>query len=173
MTKEELALTAPYKIMHALEFSWAGDLMREVSWLFAFCETLHFIGLCTLMGALLIVDLRLIGVIKKGSIKSTLNFTYLAMAGFAMNLISGFGCFASNPTNYYENPLFRWKMLAILIAGLNLAFFELVERKKLLALPEGAPMPLESKISGAASLLLWTAVIILGRFLPVTALGGG
>ncbi len=173
MTPDERAMTLPYILMNGLEHSWLGDMMRQVSWLFAMCETLHFIGLCTLMGALLIVDLRLIGVITKGTIKSTLNFTYLAMFGFALNLISGIGCFASNPTNYYENPLFRWKMLAILIAGLNLAFFELVERKKLLALPEGAALPLESKISGALSLVLWTAVIILGRFLPVTALGGG
>jgi hypothetical protein len=146
--------------------------MRKVMWLFPASETVHFIGLTLLFGALMVVDLRLIGVITL-PIRAALKFTHLAMAGFALNVISGIGCFASNPVNYYENPSFRWKMLLILLAGLNLAWFELVERRKVLSLPEGAATPLDTRVVAGISLLLWTGVIILGRFLPVTATGGG
>jgi hypothetical protein len=64
-------------------------------------------------------------------------------------------------------------MLLILLAGLNLVYFEVFERRKVLALGDGVATGLDTKIVAGLSLTLWTLVIILGRFLPVTALGGG
>ena len=160
------------QILAWIHDSALGMTMRRLMWLFPASETVHFIGLTALIGALLIVDLRLIGVLRL-PVKSALNFTYLAMVGFTLNLVSGVMLFASNPANYYSNPLFRWKMLLILLAALNLAWFELVERRKVETLPAAARAGLDTQIVAALSLTLWTGVIILGRFLPVTATGGG
>jgi hypothetical protein len=160
------------QILALIHDSWLGEVCRSVTWLFPTFETLHFIGLTTLIGAMMIVDLRLIGMVKI-PMKSALRFTHVAFVGFALNVISGVGCFASNPSNYYHNPSFRLKMLLILLAGLNLVYFEVFERRKVLALGDGVATGLDTKIVAGLSLTLWTLVIILGRFLPVTALGGG
>ncbi len=153
-------------MLAAIHDTGLGEMIRSVWWAFATLETLHFLGLCMLIGAMIVVDLRLIGHFKQASIKMVLPLTYIAIAGFVINTLSGIGFFASNPTVYYTNPAFRLKVLLILLAGLNVAWFELKERKKLLALPEGADPDRETKIVAMLSLMLWLGVLILGRLLP-------
>ena len=158
-------------ILEAIRNTWLGETIRNVSWTFAMLEFLHFFGLCLLFGAMLLVDLRLVGVLKAGSVKSTLRFTHLAIAGFVINLVTGAGFFASNPINYWQNPLFKIKMLLVVLAGLNVIWFELKERKKVEALAEGDPADLDTRIVAGLSLVLWTLIIILGRFLPTLGAG--
>jgi uncharacterized membrane protein len=159
------------EILSAVRDSWLGESIRSVSWLFAALETVHFIGICTLIGAMLVVDLRLLNVIRGGAIREVLGFARLAIAGFVLAFLSGVAFFASNPDNYDANPLFWIKMGLVLVAGLNLAWFELAERRKVLALPEGASSALDTKLVAGLSLLLWAAIIVAGRFLPLLGIG--
>jgi hypothetical protein len=152
--------------------TWLGHVTREVSWLFAFFESVHFIGLCILMGALLLVDLRLIGFFKNVPIRSVLQFTHLAVLGFLINATSGLGFFCSDPFNYWHNPAFKLKMALVLIAGLNVAWFELAERHKVLALAPQADTDGLTKLVAVLSLCLWTAILLLGRLLPSFGING-
>ena len=154
-----------------LHDSAISEAIRFSAWIFPTLETLHFIGLCLLVGALLVVDLRLMGVLQAGPVKSVLRLTHLAIAGFAINLLSGIGFFVSNPENYAQNPLFWAKMFLVLVAGLNVAWFEWAERQPLVALPEGMAIPSSTRLIAGLSLALWTGVIILGRFLPLLGIG--
>ena len=149
-----------------MEASWLGVLTRDIQWMFAFFETIHFIGLCVLMGAMLLVDLRLAGVLRFGSIRSVLSFTHLAIWAFAVNVISGLGFIASAPYTYVDNPILQAKLILIVVAGLNVLWFETVERRKVLALVDGAETGADTKLVAGLSLVLWTVIIILGRFLP-------
>lgn len=149
-----------------MEASWLGVMTRDIQWMFAFFETIHFIGLCILMGALLVVDLRLMGVLRFGSLRSVLSFTHVAIFGFILNLISGLGFLASAPYTYVNNPIFQVKLALIIVAGLNVLWFETVERRKVLALVEGVDTGADTKLVAGLSLVLWTLIIILGRFLP-------
>jgi hypothetical protein len=153
-------------ILNWLQASWLGEITRDVVWLFAFFETIHFIGLCILMGAMLLVDLRLLGVLRLGSIRSVLSFTHVAIFGFALNVISGLGFLASAPNVYIDNPIFQAKIILIIVAGLNVLWFEVVERRKILALVEGVDTGADTKLVAGLSLVLWTVIIVLGRFLP-------
>lgn len=144
-----------------------GSASREAQWLFATWESMHFIGLSLLIGAMLIVDLRLMGIIKLGGGRATLNFTHVAAFGFCMILISGIGCFSSNPVQYLESPLFRIKMVCVLIGGLNVLLFEFTERKRVVALADGEGTTVATKAIAGFSLALWFVIIGLGRFLPV------
>jgi len=158
-------------ILAAIRASWIGQTVRDIPWMFSFLEFTHFVGLCVLFGSLLLVDLRLIGVLKIGNLRSVLKFTNWAIIGFAINLLSGIGFFFSNPVNYYQNPLFRAKMVFVLLAGLNVLYFELVERKKIEHLAAGETPATDTRIVAGLSLFLWTVVIILGRFLPTLGTG--
>jgi hypothetical protein len=157
-------------ILDAIHDTWLGETIRDSAFLFPTLEAVHFFGLCLLLGAMLLVDLRLVGFVR-GPARPMLTFTRLAIAGFAINLLSGIGFFVSNPANYAGNPLFWIKMGLVLLAGLNVAWFELIERGRILALPEGADTPKRAKLVGALSLALWFSVIVLGRFLPVLGVG--
>jgi hypothetical protein len=148
-----------------------ADTIRHSPWIFPSLETIHFIGLSLLVGAMVLVDLRLLGFLRTGSVKDVLRFTHLAIAGFAINLFSGIGFFVSNPENYAQNPLFWGKMFLVLLAGLNVLWFELNERQPLLALPDSAAPPSRTRAVAGLSLALWCGIIVLGRLLPLLGIG--
>ena len=57
-------------ILAAIRASWIGQTVRDIPWMFGFLEFTHFVGLCVLFGSLLLVDLRLIGVLRGGHPKA-------------------------------------------------------------------------------------------------------
>jgi hypothetical protein len=123
------------------------------------------------MGALLIFDLKMLGVLPRGGIKAALRFNQIAGFGVGLNIVSGFILFSSSPERYWENPSFRLKMLLVVLALANVVWFELVERRKIVRLQDGEALHFGTKAAAALSLALWTAIIVLGRWLPVTGSG--
>lgn len=150
-----------------------GAWARDTPGVFYAAESLHFVGLCFLLGALLLVDLRLLGLWRSLPIAGAFVYIRFAILGFAINLVTGFVMFCADPYNYWTNSAFHIKMILILMAGANLAWFALVEEKRALALPDGANTGLSTKISAALSLTLWIAIIIAGRLLPSFEGDGG
>jgi hypothetical protein len=123
--------------------------------------------------ALLLVDLRLIGLWRGMRPAGTFPFMRWAVIGFGINAITGFVMFCADPYNYWTNSAFHIKLILIALAGVNLVWFVAVERRRVLALPEGAETGLATKISAALSLVLWFAIIIAGRLLPSFEGDGG
>ena len=153
--------------------SWPGEAARSLSWIFYTSEAVHFVGLCTLLGALLFVDLRLAGLWRSISLAHALFYARVALAGFLLIAISGLVMFCADPFNYWSNPVFQIKMLAILLAGCNLAWFELVERRKILGTAPSSEPALMTRCVAIASLTIWLSVIVLGRLLPSYEGAGG
>ena len=149
-----------------LRATWIGGVMRDVVRSWPLAETMHFIGLSILFGALLIFDLRMMGFIKAIPMRSALNFTRIAMVGFGINVVTGFAFFCAFPDKYWENPAFKLKMLMVVLAMLNVLFFEAVERRHVIALGPNADVSTGTKISAWVSLLLWTGILLAGRMLP-------
>ena len=153
------------------ESTWLGEFVRNTFWVFPTCETLHFFGLSILLGALLMLELRLLGFMPQIPIRPALAFVPIAIGGFLLNLITGIFFFCADPFNYWPNPGFKIKMALILLAGLNALWFEFAERRKILALPEGADVGLQAKVIAGLSLALWVSIIVMGRLLPYTGSG--
>lgn len=150
-----------------------GVAARTVRGVFSTCETVHFVGLCILFGAILVFDLRMLGVLRTGSYRSALKYNHLAAFGLGLNFVSGFVLFSSDPIKYTTNPAFQLKMGLLVLALLNVLWFEVVERRKFHILDDGAVAGAGARIGAALSLLLWTCVLVLGRWLPVTAIVQG
>jgi hypothetical protein len=153
-------------ILTAIEQSWPAQVMHDVTWLFAAFETIHFIGLCLLMGAMLVVDLRLIGLMRQVSLKAVLTLLPIAIGGFILNLVSGLAFFVSNPLSYWPNPAFKLKMVLVLIAGLNALYFEIAEHRPIKAADPHGDTHRATKISAGLSLGLWLLIIFWGRAIP-------
>lgn len=161
------------EILTWLETSAVGEAVRNYAWLFPTLEILHFLGLCMLLGSLLLLDLRLLGVTRRIPIGPATHYIAIAIAGFAVCAISGIGFICSDPFNYASNWSFRLKMALILVAGLNALAFEVFERRKIiLQAPDGESSTLAKSIAGL-SLGLWFAVLCLGRLLPYLGGRGG
>ncbi len=149
-----------------MKASWLGQLTAGNSWGFPTLESLHFVGLVLLIGAVFIIDLRVLGLAPRIPARAVMAFLPWAFIGFIINLITGVLFFFAEPNNYYGNIAFRLKMVAVLLAGLNALWFRFA------AHPRGAVAPVDVQFTpqaqwiAAFSLFLWLAVIVLGRLIP-------
>ena len=146
-----------------------GHFMRETGNAFPVAEMSHFIGLSLLMGVMLVVDLRILGVFRQATYASVLKLIPLAILGFAINLASGICFIATNPFLYFTNPAFYWKLTFIFLGGLNALWFTFAEHRLISNLPIDATAPTLARVMAAGSLIMWTLVLLLGRLLPTFA----
>ena len=77
--------------------------------------------------------------------------------------ITGSLLFWAEPAKSYRNPWFRFKLLFLLLAGLNALFFHLGIYRRMDRWDNDAVPPSKARMAGALSLILWATVIWLGR----------
>jgi uncharacterized membrane protein len=142
------------------------DLMIENKFWWAFMMDLHFIGLAMLVGALGALDLRMLGFAKELPIASLHRLVPWALVGFAMNVTTGVLAFIGMPDFYTYDAAFWIKIFAILLLGLNAAAFYLTDTFDVVEhMGPGEDAPPVAKVIAASSLILWFAVITLGRYI--------
>ena len=141
-----------------------GALMTGYKWMWATCETLHFIGLSLLMGVICLVDLRVLGFAKGISFASLHRLLPWAALGFGVNVITGMMFFAGIPTQYIHNATFYWKIALVMVAGLNTVYFTVLDQPWGLGPKEDAP--LTAKVAAASAMVLWVGVMYCGSMLP-------
>jgi hypothetical protein len=141
-----------------------GSVMTDYQWMWATCETLHFIGLSLLLGVVFLVDLRVLGVVRGVSFASLHRLLPWAALGFGVNVVTGMMFFVGIPTQYIHNPSFYWKMAMVLLAGANALYFTLLDQPWGLGPKEDAPVT--AKVAAASAMLLWVGVMYCGSMLP-------
>lgn len=158
-------------LMQMLYDSSIAVAVRESETLFPWLESAHVLMIAVVFGTIAMVDLRLIGVSahRRGArqlIVDMLPFTWIA---FVFAVITGGLLFLSNATGYYESMPLRFKLLAILIAGVNMAVFHLTAYRKIAEWDDLLPTPKAARIAGLTSLTLWVLIIFLGRWIGYSA----
>jgi hypothetical protein len=149
-----------------------AQFMANWQWAWPWAEAIHFIGMSLLFGAIMVMDVRLLGFFRKQlPLHAVHGLTLWGMAGFALNLITGVAFFLKDADRYWPNKGFWFKMNCILLAGVNFLVFWFFVRKRIARLPDDADVNLFAKAVGASSLALWTIVIYAGRFLPQFGVG--
>jgi hypothetical protein len=150
-----------------------NSLVIGYAWSWPTLESLHFLALCTLMGSLLIMDLRLIGFNRIIPLQAVHSLMPLAIVSFVINLVTGVGFLFGDPYTYAANYAFWVKMSLIVLAGINfLVYFTTVE-PKIIHLGPNEPTPPLAKTVGVLSLVFWFGVLSYGRLLPYLGTGGG
>ena len=134
------------------------------TWMWGACETLHFVGLCLLFGVATLVDLRMLGVIKGISFAALHRMLPWAVLGFGINLITGMFFFVTAYDQYTTNLVYQWKLVLIMLAGLNVLYFTIFDEPWELGPGDVAP-PL-AKFAAASALALVIGIIFAGRMLP-------
>jgi len=150
-----------------LEQTHVGSSIRQSLWLFPAIETAHLLGMAVLFVAVATLDLRLLGWFLRRARVSDLARRLLPWiwAAFALQVLTGILLFSSEAVKLYDNPAFRLKLFLILLAGVQALVFQLTAFRNLAAWDDRPTLPLGAKLSGALSLLLWTAIVTAGRFI--------
>lgn len=136
-------------------------------WVWPILEDLHFLGLILLIGTIGVLNLRVLGFYKQLPVAPLHRFIPWGIGGFVINIITGLLFFVSMPNFYTPNLVFQIKMLTIMLGGANLLLFYCTGAFRALEhLGPGEDAPLFAKLIAASSIVLWMAVIVLGRYIP-------
>lgn len=142
--------------------------IRESEWTFPIIQTFHIIGILLFYGAIVLVDLRIVGGVLKDRPARDVAAALLPLAwvGFVVMAISGGLLFVAQSARIYTNVFLLAKFGLILLAGLNLIAFHLFAGRAIATWgAEGGVAPFGARSSAIASLILWTGVIVTGRFI--------
>ena len=154
----------------ALEASPVGQYIQASSWAFPTIETVHVTAIVTVIGTIAVMDLRLLGVASRrcsvtSMSKDTLPWTWGA---FVVATLTGGLLFVSKATEYMVNPNFQWKMILIVLAGVNMAVFHVFTWRSVETWDSDCAVPLGGKIAGGLSLFLWILVVFFARAIGFT-----
>ena len=152
--------------MRWLERSPLGAAMRESVWLFPAVETLHIFGFAVLVGAIVAFDLRLLGLSPGASVERLeRHLVPFAAASLLIVLPTGLALFASRASEYFENPVFRLKMVLLALAGLNALAFHRGVYRSVAAWDTASRIPPRARLAGFLSILLWLGIVTAGRWI--------
>ncbi|MDX1482427.1 MAG: DUF6644 family protein [Woeseiaceae bacterium] len=158
-------------LITAIEGSAVNEWVLGSAWVWPILEIVHFVGLSLLLGSMLVVDLRLAGLFRRIDLAATHRLLPWAAIGFAMNLVSGTLFVLGDPARYYANIGFRFKMLLVLVAGLNALWFYLRINPVLRDRDPHGDTPAAAKTIAVVSLATWAGVLLLGRLIPYIGTG--
>ena len=158
------------ELLDWLEATQIGILARESDWGFHILVGTHIIGLIFSVGALLWIDLRLLGVAMAYCPVTILNRRLLPVAlfGFFIMVASGTALFLGYANEAYDNLFFRLKIAAMLLAGINALLYHRGIEQRIAQWQSASPPPRAARLAGLFSLLLWVAVILCGRAMSYT-----
>ncbi len=127
-------------------------------------NVVHLLGLVMLVGAIGIVDLRLMGAFRAIPVAPLYrSLLPVAIAGLVVIVPSGATMFASDATTFAGSPVFRWKVGLIAVALVNVAAFHILWRHRIDNW-DAAP-PLAGRLMALASVMLWLTIGALGRMI--------
>ena len=149
-------------------FQWCqqtgiGDAIRRSPWLFPLIEAIHLLGFGVIGGAVLVVDLRLLGLgLRRQPVARVARDAQPWLIGsLLLMIITGSLLFLSEAIKCYYHEAFWFKMASLFLAIL---FTFTIQRKVILA-GETRLRPVWSKVVAVVSVMLWAGVGVGGRWI--------
>lgn len=141
--------------------AWPGAAyLRTFGTAYLLVNAAHVLGLSVLVGAILPLDLRLLGLFRSAPVAVLAPVLVRSAAcGAGLAVATGLWLFTVRPAEYLANPAFLAKLALLAAALLTVA---LQHRG---GLPTGDAVPFATRLRAAASLALWLAVLLAGRWI--------
>lgn len=140
----------------ALEARALAQFLKTSRWVYPLVNAGHILGIALLIGSVVPMDLRLLGLRHRPGLDETVRLLRpVAVAGLVLAAVCGVLLFITQAGDYLQNGWFGAKLALVALAVAN-ALWHL----RIAALP-----PARRKVSAAASLLLWPAALVCGRMI--------
>ena len=151
-----------FNYFHAIEFSAAGQLIKNSTWAFAVIESIHLLALAVIGGAVLVVDLRMLGFgLRRQSVAELARDAQpILVSSLAVMLLTGLMLFMSEAVKCYYSTPFWVKMSSLALAIL----YTFTIRRKVTRADEGSYSRFGYGAVALLSLTLWFAVGAAGRW---------
>jgi hypothetical protein len=151
-------------IFLALQESALGHAMRSSLALYPAVEILHILGFVVLVGSILALDLRLLGLGRAIPIQPMAQLLLpLSRFGFLLAISMGLLLFSADAAHVVRNPAFQTKLLLIAAALVNIVIAHAGPWRRV------ADWRVEAsggaKVTALVSLLLWPGAVCAGRLI--------
>lgn len=153
-------------------FAWLGDTdwssgLHGSQYAYSIVESLHVWTLALFFGTVAMFDLRLLGLSMRNVPVSEVVDRLLpwTIAAFAIMVITGSLLFFAIPLRSFQNLFFRFKMILLVAAALNIWLFHARVYPGIAAWDCAPVPPRRVRLAGGISLALWTCIIISGRMI--------
>jgi hypothetical protein len=164
---QEVSLAVPL-IFKTIEESGLSTWIRDSPSIFAywFILSFHAIGMGLLVGASVVIDLRILGVARDLPLTPLKQLYKVIWIGFWIQVASGTLLLIAYPTKALTNPDFYIKLTLI---GLAVAVMRMIHRRVFSEsdLSDSA-MVMKGKALATWSLILWASAVTAGRLLAYT-----
>ena len=132
--------------------------LKSHVWAYPALEVVHIVGIALLLGNLVLLELRVFGRGAALPVKDLARLSLsVALCGFGLVAASGLLMFATQPAELLSNRVFTLKMLLLMLAGCNAAWFH---GRGSLARLDGL-----ARAQMLASTVVWLAVVVCGRWI--------
>jgi hypothetical protein len=138
--------------------------VTDHTWLWPSLEALHFIGLWLLFGVVLLVNLRMLGMMKAVSFSALHRMLPWSVLGLGINLVSGMMWVIATPEQYSSNVSFFWKMGFLMLAALDLLYLTTFDEPWQVGAGDDASFA--NKAIAFSAIASWVCVMYFGRMLP-------
>lgn len=147
-----------------LQTTWVAELVATSLWGYPLFETMHSIGMAMLIGALGLINLRVLGYKPELPLLGLRELLPLAWLGFTLNAISGTLLFTSDAVYFWGKWTLRIKLILVILGGVNAALLgQRVFREA--AGRAAVPVEASTKLIALLSLVFWLAAVCFGRLI--------
>lgn len=144
---------------------WPGAVwLQQSGTVYLFVNATHILGVGLLLGAILPLDLRMIGFLRSYPIAIVGPLLLrIASAGLVLALVTGLWLFTVQPRIYIGNPAFLAKLglLALALVNIGLQHYGAGFRAAL----RGDEVSTSVRVLAGLSVLLWLSVLVAGRWI--------
>ncbi len=153
-------------LLSALQEGSFASAMRDSIWLYPLVETIHIFGFAILVGAIVMFDLRVLGVSKRISVRLLARHLLpWSLAALLLIVPTGSLMFASDAVALVGNRAFVVKMLLLMLAMTNAVAFHLGPYRNAEQWDQDTTAPRGASMHALASILIWAGVITCGRMI--------
>ncbi|HYH40780.1 MAG TPA: DUF6644 family protein [Burkholderiales bacterium] len=150
----------------ALENAPLALAMRHELWLYPAVEIVHIWGFVVLVGSIVVLDLRLLGVSRSISARALSRHVLPWTFGALIFIVpTGLLMFIAHASDLIDNRAFQLKLALLGLAGVNAAIFHTGAGRTYASWDRDVSTPAGVKAHAAASLVIWAGVISCGRLL--------
>ena len=133
--------------------------LNNNEWSFPLFECIHIATFAMAIGTIALVDVRLLGLALRNRkpaelLKSTSLWTLI---GLIITITTGLVIFTTDPQAYFNNPSFRFKCIALVIATV---YNYTIHRRTVLSNSN----PILGAVVGGVSLVLWISIVFSAIF---------
>jgi len=152
-------------LLATLEASAWARALRESVWLYPLVNAGHIVGIALLVGAIVPLDLRLLGAWRAeplGPLWRVLSRT--AAAGVLVAVVFGFMLFGTRATEYAASGYFLAKLGCVGLGVLNALALHVAVSPAKSAFEKRCTAPIRGlQIGASISLVAWLTALVLGR----------